>query len=255
MFEVRFGAPIFLGVLAVSQPGLANDRWSGLSIAIGVGSTIDVENAVEAPVVRERLTGGRAGTYSDVVSLAAEDNVGFGSLQIAYDQSLIPWLIVGAFADVDFGSGIDNSETDIPVNTAANPANNPNTAAASVELKNAVYVGGRIGVLITPNFKPFVAGGYARTSVEGFIDFPTDNANVVRASLDGGRDGYFVGGGADWAVTENLSLRLEYRYADFDEKDLEAFGRAANGNNEFTIGGSHELVIQSARASLVFQLN
>ncbi len=56
----------------------------------------------------------------------------------------------------------------------------------------------------------FVAGGYTGTNIE---------ANTA-AGFDDTLHGWTIGGGVDYAVTDNMFTRIEYRYNDFGSGDL-----------------------------------
>lgn len=68
----------------------------------------------------------------------------------------------------------------------------------------------RAGYLVTDDAFLYVRGGYAntrvRTTLETINGTLSDSENL---------DGWLVGGGLEYALTRNISTRLEYRYSDF----------------------------------------
>jgi opacity protein-like surface antigen len=75
--------------------------------------------------------------------------------------------------------------------------------------------GGRAGWSMG-NWLPYVAGGYAATR------FYADAKNVSLAPVgativwwDDRTDGWYMGGGFDWAFAQGVSLGIEYRHYDF----------------------------------------
>jgi outer membrane immunogenic protein len=68
----------------------------------------------------------------------------------------------------------------------------------------------RAGYLVTEKALLYVRGGYANTRVRTTL---TTASGAVRQSDN--IDGWLVGGGVEYAITENISARAEYRYSDF----------------------------------------
>lgn len=66
----------------------------------------------------------------------------------------------------------------------------------------------RAGYLVTDRALVYVRGGYANQRVRTTLD-------DVRISES--LDGWHVGGGVEYAITENISARAEYRYSDFGQ--------------------------------------
>ncbi len=62
-------------------------------------------------------------------------------------------------------------------------------------------IAGRVTYPVTSNVAVYASGGYA---------------NVGRDNVNVNFDGYRVGGGAEFAVTDNVYASTEYRYSDFD---------------------------------------
>lgn len=70
-------------------------------------------------------------------------------------------------------------------------------------------------------FMPYLTGGYAVASFTGHHnDAGTDNATETVS-------GYVVGGGVEWAATQNIIVRAEYLFSDY-------------GTNEFLYSGNDD---------------
>jgi opacity protein-like surface antigen len=125
---------------------------------------------------------------------------GFGTVQIGYDRLVHDRLLLGAFADVDlYAGGGDESKSKFVTD--------------SFELKNTVNVGGKLGFLLTPKFLLYGVGGYTEASVDKSVAFkygPTFN-DFDRAK------GWFAGGGGEYQLRPGVSLKLEYRFADYGD--------------------------------------
>jgi outer membrane immunogenic protein len=68
----------------------------------------------------------------------------------------------------------------------------------------------RAGYLVTDKTLVYVRGGYANNRVRTALQTP---GGIVRESDN--LDGWIVGGGVEYAITDRISARAEYRYSDF----------------------------------------
>lgn len=87
----------------------------------------------------------------------------------------------------------------------------------------------RAGVVID-RFLPYISGGVAFGSVKNSLSISGDFFDGA-ASQSKTLTGWTLGAGVDYAVTNNLILRLEYRYTDFGSKDF----HASNDGFEFLL--------------------
>lgn len=71
-------------------------------------------------------------------------------------------------------------------------------------------------------FLPYIAGGVAYAKVKSSVNSKDSFGVNVLPSRSGSDTfvGWTVGAGVDYAVTDNLLLRLEYRYTDFGSEDF-----------------------------------
>ncbi|MBA4045655.1 MAG: hypothetical protein C0510_00265 [Erythrobacter sp.] len=70
----------------------------------------------------------------------------------------------------------------------------------------------RAGYLVTDKALVYVRGGYANQRVRTSLD---TGAGLVRDSDS--LDGWVLGGGVEYAITDKVSARVEYRYSDFGQ--------------------------------------
>lgn len=125
------------------------------------------------------------------VTLSSNDDVSslaYGG-QIGYDFKLSPSFVIGAEAHLTGDSG------KIRVGTA------------SADAGRTFGLTARAGVLATPKTLVYAKGGW----VNGRFTF---NDGTDSASQN--RDGWTLGGGVEQMLSENLSARVEYRYAKFN---------------------------------------
>ena len=99
---------------------------------------------------------------------------------------------------------------------------------SELELGNSWAVGARLGYLVTDSVLLFAAGGYTQANAKLSADFKgggtagidetsrITGAYDISSSQDEWLGGYYVGGGLEALITEQFSLKVEYRYADYD---------------------------------------
>nr|WP_269929979.1 outer membrane beta-barrel protein [Aminobacter sp. HY435] len=77
----------------------------------------------------------------------------------------------------------------------------------------------RVGAKLNPTTLAYVLGGYSWQHVEEEMSVPG-----YSETRDWNVDGYSIGGGLETAVTNNLSVNLEYRFSQFDGHVYEDIG-------------------------------
>jgi outer membrane immunogenic protein len=77
-----------------------------------------------------------------------------------------------------------------------------------------IFLGGRVGVAVTPNTLIYAKGGYTNARID--IDYRTPTVSVE----DGiNLDGYRLGAGAEVKLGANTYLKGEYRYSHYGEAE------------------------------------
>jgi outer membrane immunogenic protein len=133
-----------------------------------------------------------------------------GGLYAGYNYDFSSGLVIGADADFTLSGMKNKSPLFVYATDALGPRNAPGDADRSRVLWTAA-AGGRVGYAID-RFMPYIAGGiaFAKFSDLGthtYVDFRYETTRV----------GWTVGGGLDYALTDNLILRAEYRYSHFGD--------------------------------------
>lgn len=129
----------------------------------------------------------------------------FGGLQAGYNFQFANNVVLGVEADVEFA---DISQTNLlwggPVGGYL----------ASTSVDNFGTIRGRVGYAFD-RFLPYFTGGaaWANTSFSG----PWGLSN------DATRWGWTIGGGAEYAITNNWTVKAEYLYLDYGDKDSNYF--------------------------------
>jgi outer membrane immunogenic protein len=126
---------------------------------------------------------------NDTSDILRDDTAIRGAQRIVsagYDSQISQRVVVGMLIDYSFGSldGIVDQRL--------------------VSIDKQFAIGARLGYLVAPKTLLFATAGWTRAEYENeFLD------------LSISRNGYFVGAGLEQALTNNWSLKLEYRYSDY----------------------------------------
>lgn len=195
-------------------------NWNGLYIGAAVGYGIaDTEISGESYtfnwlhwLVWESNVAGTAakGASSDGVQ---------GTLTLGYDRQIHPGLLVGIFGDYTFG----DLENEIGMGGYSAIGVGffplfvfPESAYLKTEIGNSWSIGGRIG-LVRESTLWYAFAGYTQA------DLDWDHTVLIRDELAGGGSGseklkgYFLGLGVEQQLFQNVSLKLEYRYTNYDK--------------------------------------
>jgi outer membrane immunogenic protein len=175
-------------------------NWNGFYIGAGIGAgsvTHDTSVSVSdyGIPIRSSSEGGDGGSF-ELFGLNGVGGQGaFGTITIGYDRVIRPGWVLGVFADYDFGSSIS---TDVSLFGFG----------ASIDQNYTWAVGARLGFLANPGTLIYGTAGYTETEFD-FLGLKTQDFG-----------GYFVGAGIETFLRDNVTLKLEYRYAQFDSENL-----------------------------------
>jgi outer membrane immunogenic protein len=140
--------------------------------------------------------GVQAGWNHDVAIASKKDAV-IGGVFAGYDQEVAPNIILGA----EGGFSLAASDRIGPAGTNA----------ATIDPDYSFDLSARAGYVVGEKNLVYVRGGYANTRAEV-------TSTVANVTTSGKKtfDGWFVGGGVERKLTDNISARVEYRFNDFD---------------------------------------
>jgi outer membrane immunogenic protein len=194
--------------------------------------------------------------YFDVTRIQITDtfsNSGkgwFGTLQGGCDYQfggIGSWqIVVGAFADYDFAD-MNGRRTD-PVFAAV----------GDEKLSSQWAVGGRIGLLVTPQLLTYFSGGYTEAQFDrtiwtiNFAPFNTPNGLYSDATT---YKGWFLGSGYEYALgfLPGLYWKTEYRFSHLD-RQTEPVRLTATGL-PFGYSYDSEKWVHTVRSELVYRFN
>ncbi len=201
---------------AIAQPAASGPSWQGLYAGVNFGYGGDQFKYPFAGTV----TGTIGGVTNPVGGGELSQNSGgfLGGGQVGYNYQLPNGWVLGAETDID-GTGIESKDT---IGGAAAGIGGAGALAANFgsQIDYLGTVRARLGVpVIEGRVLPYVTGGLAYGEVNSF-------ANLGAGAIGGGiakssvQTGWTVGVGADYAVTDRLSFRAEYLYADLGSTTL-----------------------------------
>lgn len=226
---------------AVAAPVAYAPSWTGCYVAGGGGyGMYNQDNTLYD------------GTTVPRTQLTATDTAGgrgyFGTVGAGcdYQMPLAGWnIVVGAFGDYDFAS--------IKGNT-----NVAGIAYGREKLESQWSVGGRVGVLVTPNLLTYFSAGYTEAHfnsynlLSNFAPIGTPLGTYI-----GGKtySGYFLGAGDEYALSflPGLFWKTEYRFSDLDTRTnlIRTVGTGTPTGLELD---SHKYV-HTVRSELVYRFN
>lgn len=139
------------------------------------------------------------------------DGIGYG-VQLGYDVDL-GGVVLGAEAEY----ADSTAEVEFDEGTAEN------IGFGNVETGRDLYFGARIGAKVGPDAMIYAKGGYTNAkynvrSSDGTTEFSQD--------ID--TDGYRIGAGAEYALSDNAFVKLEYRYSNYSDAEVDFEGDAAD---------------------------
>lgn len=149
-----------------------------------------------------------------VLSNGFDDPDGFtGGGQIGYNYQM-GQFVLGVEADFQ-GADLKASLFDVPTGISA-----------SNEINWYGTVRARVGYAFD-RFLPYVTGGFAYGNVKNKI-----SNGIVSFSDDNTQYGWTLGGGIEYAFTNNLTAKVEYLYIDLDKENISLPGGTLTSNVE-----------------------
>jgi outer membrane immunogenic protein len=189
----------------------------------------------------------------------------FGTVEAGFDLQLGSSVVIGVLANYDFGKTKMNNQSFgvvVDANNLANPFDNFVVDNAHYETKweigDSWGIGARAGFLAMDNALIYVMGGYTQAKIKSESDLSGDNnANFAyRVSDSAWEDGWFAGGGIEALLTDNISLKAEYRYADYGSVERDSEADDPLPEFEFSFANSHQdgdVTVHTVRAVLSYR--
>ncbi len=130
--------------------------------------------------------------------------------------------------DVDLGSIVIGPEAEFTDSSADVEFTNGDFEGfgfGNVSAGRDLYLGARIGINAAPNTLLYVKGGYTNAKLN-----IRNNDGTFESNNDFDLDGYRVGAGAEYAFQQNAFVKLEYRYSNYSEGEVDFDGNLPDTN-------------------------
>lgn len=177
---------------------------------------------------------------TDITSKSVDDGNFIGGLYAGYNYQFQNNVVIGLDADIAWINNTAKSNKDVLVNDYYLKGFHN-----KVEQDWLAAVRGRLGYSYN-RFLPYIAGGVAFTDVEykrRYIDDISDLSHYEHYSDSKTLTGYTLGAGFDYAMTDHIILRAEYRYTDFGDDDFTVDGWKRNVDmkaNDLRVGVAYK---------------
>ena len=146
-------------------------------------------------------------------------NVGYGWLTVesggqTFDQGRGMLGGIQAGYNHDFGGLVLGAETDLQLSNIGYDEVPAPGITARTQIDSFGTLRGRVGIA-ADRFLPYVTGGVAYANASISLAGPGGSVRVEDTYV-----GWTVGGGVEYAVTDNVSIKGEYLYLDFGAADF-----------------------------------
>jgi outer membrane immunogenic protein len=206
-----------------APPAPPPPNWTGFYVGADAGAAWLSDTATWNPLPSP-------GAFGASPISGTDRGVGFlGGAHVGYDGQVMPDWVAGFEGDWTWTKA-DGSFTQSWV-----PAGAPAQATMSANLDWMASARARLGYLVTPDVMAYATGGaaWARMDYSALSANPGSGYSVASSSTNT-QSGYAAGGGVEWMVTNNWSVRAEYLYYQFHKGPnvvAQAPGFAANPSN------------------------
>lgn len=154
--------------------------------------------------------GAQAGWVQNKVRNPKTD-LGVAAIDASKDSAVLGGYVA---YDKEFGKLVLGAETGINFGTSDTVASGTGVNRVTIDPKRSFDLTARAGYLVTPSTLVYARGGYTNDRIHTTL---TSATGPKSASED--RDGWLVGAGVERKITDHVSARLEYRYADLSNGD------------------------------------
>lgn len=265
---------IALGLGAPAQAQApASYNWSGFYVGLNAGAAFGRSNARTSSDC-SLPTGGAPSYYCDNTGLGADNaaavdgsgsgaitDTGFtGGIQAGYNwqrNNIVYGLETdfGAFKLKGSRQGSGAYLTNVP--GGALPGD-PYSINSSFGADWLFTLRGRLGAVVMPNLLLYATGGLALTRLTVDFAFSDQASNGGPPVLGSGsstrqKTGWVLGGGLEWALTNNLSVKGEYLYVDFGKVTATGILVDFPGNYAQGISTSSDLSAHVARLGVNYR--
>jgi len=178
----------------------------------------------------------------------------FGTVEAGADYQM-DRFVVGAFTNFDFKNLKKSKSTYGTVTGSGTGSFTVPSARHSVWYKvgNSWDAGVRLGYLVTDRNLVYGLGGYSGAQISSGAQIDVYNSGGARigsfgSSESGWKSGWMLGAGWENAITDHVSFKLEYRYADYGKAKSSSYASSSTYARQ-----SGDVSVQTVRASLDYK--
>lgn len=212
-----------------------------VTVLLVAGSALSISApALAQDAVDGTFTGPRAEIIAGFDSSSAGSSIDDDS-SIDNDQS-IEGVVYGGALGYDFNAGgvvlgVEAEYTGSTADVEFSDGDFEGFGLGNVETGRDLYVGARVGVLAQPDLLVYAKGGYTNAKYNILSASGTRNLDQ-----DIDTDGYRIGAGVEYAMTEQSFVKLEYRYSNYSSAEIDFQGDAPDTANFDIDTDRHQVV-------------
>lgn len=202
-------------MVTLAQPATAGDGWTGFFAGVGLGYGSSNAKLFATPGPGAILDGAPPDAYVSIDSVGLDG--GIVSLAVGGDVQIAPRIVAGAFFDYDFS----NLSAGVDASAGGGAFYDLESIRGNTGIDSMWAIGARLGFLTSPDTLWFATAGYTRAKVDdltGSVVFDGDTFGGSIAMPD--FSGYFVGGGVESKLWQNVTIKIEYRYSDYGKERI-----------------------------------
>ncbi len=177
-----------------------------------------------------------------------------GGAHVGYDDQIMPDWVIGLEGDWSWTKA-DGAFTGAWIgNGGGGPVAPGSQTSMSANVDWIASARARVGYLITPTLMAYATGGAAWAKLDyGGVSTNNGNGYLVTFNSSSTQAGYVAGGGVEWMVTDNWSVRAEYLYYQFAKgPNVDATLPSAGGFPSNFVWGKPEVSVAQAGLSYKF---
>jgi outer membrane immunogenic protein len=214
MCFVSLACVLIFGHTVLAEDKAPSFNWTGPYVGLHVGNGWGNADTSFSPRPN-------AVSFADLAptSLSPDPSGPFGGIQAGYNYQS-GCFVVGIEADFSW-SGMSGSQTVSPIiRNDGTPFAGGGVLSASEEIKWFGTLRPRFGYTVTPSLLVYGTGGlaYGDVSYSANTDFRPLFATFYPASVSSTKVGWTVGGGFEYAVAKNWTIKTEYLYMDLGDQ-------------------------------------
>lgn len=211
------------------------------TVLLVAGSALSISApAMAQSVVDGTFTGPRVEILGGYDSSSAGSSIDDDS-SVDNDQS-IEGVVYGGGLGYDFNAGgvvlgVEGEYTGSTADVEFQDGDFEGFGLGNVETGRDLYIGARVGLLAQPDLLVYAKGGYTNAKYNIRSTFGTETFDE-----DIDADGYRVGAGVEYAMNERSFVKLEYRYSNYSDAEIDYAGDAPDTANFDIDTDRHQVV-------------